>query len=224
MLIEYRQLYTSKHPPRTEPPPFPTCGHDIIYGAIDFGISTCKSVIVLSENHQLQNAATVVRPFLELSLRLVWCRQVDNGWQRLLANYAKETLDAAEAEKSVDGVNPISIKAICTLTHLSGNAETKLPNLWKMLDFISKKQKSRNAVENIKQTYAIFFKGSLHQLAHANLCYMAFEQNASDPYRLERAIKRSSLWTINSSHDYIDMTAEDAKSFVSKYVDGFLLE
>jgi len=223
MLSEYRRLYSLRHPPRVEPPPYPLCGHDIIHKAINYGINTCRSAIILLENSQSENAAIITRPFLELALRIVWCKQYNNGWQRLVAYYAKETLDAVKAEEGIEGINPISQKATDILNQLSIVADSKLPNLLEMLDTIAKKQENLNVMKNIKQTYTVFFKGSLHQLAHANLTYMAFNHNPLDPFRIQRAIKRASFWIINSSHTYIDMTPEDMKKFIDKFSDGFQL-
>lgn len=223
MLIQYGEMYKLVHPIRATEPPFPICGHDIINEAIKYGIRTCSATQLLIDNSQFENAAIVVRPFLELALRMLWCRQVDNGWQRLVAYLDRETLEAVKAEESAVGSCPISQKAKSLLVSLAGNTNSKLPNLWEMLDVISKKQSSEVVTKNIKESYAIFFKGSLHQMAHANLCYMAFEQKARDRYRIGRAIKRSGIWIINASHDYINMSPNEVEQFINNWVDGFSL-
>lgn len=220
MLIQYGEMYKSKHPIRVNEPPFPICGHDIIHKAIKYGIRTCSSAQLLIDNSQFENAAIVARPFLELALRMVWCRQVDDGWQRAVAHLAKETLAAVKAEETAVGSCPISKKAKSSLLSIADQKNSKLPNLWQMLDVIAKKQNSEAVTKNIKESYAIFFKGSLHQMAHANLCYMAFEQGARDRYRIGRAIKRSGIWVINASHDYIDMSPKDVEQFINNWVGG----
>jgi hypothetical protein len=224
MLIKYGEMYKTVHPIRATEPPFPICGHDVINEAIKYGIRTCSATQLLIDNSQFEYAAIVARPFLELALRMLWCRQENDGWQRIVGYLARETLEAAKSEESVVGVCPISNTVKGLLVKMANNANSNLPNLWQMLDITSKKQSSETVKKNIKDSYAIFLKGSLHQMSHANLCFMALEQKAHDKYRIGRAIRRSAIWIINASHDYIYMSPNEVEQFVNRWVDGFSIQ
>lgn len=221
MLVQYKQMYTKIHPVRSFPPPFPICGHDVIHHTIDYVVHAYHVVRSLMEKGEFCLAAVLTRPCLEWALRMLWCRQQDDGWQRIVSYLAAETLQAADAEKEQHGSSPISDEARHTLEDIRSQSTGKIPNLKDMLSSIERKQGSALAASNVAETYAIFFKGALHQVAHANLCYMAFEQSASDTFRVARAIRRSGIWIINSSHDYIGMSPQDVEAFVSEYISGF---
>jgi hypothetical protein len=223
MLIQYRQKYIKVHQVRSSSPPFPICGHDVIHQTIDYLVRTYHTICSLMERGEYIHAAVLARPCLEWSLRLMWCRQEEDGWQRIVSYLASETLKAAAAEKEQHGSNPISEKARQTLENIRSMSTGKIPNLKDMLDAIVRKQSSSVAASNVDQTYAIFFKGALHQVAHANLCYLAFDQPASDTFRVARAIRRSGIWIINSSHDYIGMSPQDVLAFINEYISGFEL-
>lgn len=223
MLVQYKQRYTQVHQVRSSPPPFPICGHDVIHQTIDYLVRAYHTVRSLMEKGEYRHAAVLARPCLEWALRIMWCRQEEDGWRRIVSYLAAETLKAADAEKEQHGSSPISEEARQTLEHIRGQSTSKIPNLKDMLDAIVRKQSSALAASNVAETYALFFKGALHQVAHANLCYMAFDQPASDTFRVARAIRRSGIWIINSSHDYIGMSPQDVEAFVNEYISGFEL-
>jgi len=223
MLIQYKQKYIQVHQVRSSPPPFPICSHDVIHQTIDYLAGAYHTIRSLMEKGKYIYAAVLARPCLEWALRLMWCRQEEDGWQRIVSYLAAETLKAADAEKAQHGSSPISEKARKTLEHIRSRSTGKIPNLKDMLDAIVRKQSSSMASSNVDETYTIFFKGALHQVAHANLCYMAFDQLASDTFRVARAIRRSGIWIINSSHDYIGMSQQDVLAFINEYISGFEL-
>jgi uncharacterized protein DUF5677 len=225
MLRDYKQIYSAVNKRRSGEPPFPICNHDIIHSAIDYGIGTCESVKILVSENKIIHAGPVVRPFLELALHMMWCCTQNDGWSRLVKYYAAETKKAVEKEIEDIGAAPISDKAMQALDSIIGNSNTKVPNLENMLKEIASKQKNTNAIAMLDEMYALFFKGSLHQLSHANLCYLSFEQaGANDQYRLYRSTQRAAIWVINVSHKYANMTEEKMDSFVGVYVKGFRLE
>lgn len=103
MLVKYKQRYTQVHQVRSSPPPFPICGHDVIHQTIDYLVRAYHTVRSLMEKGEYCHAAVLARPCLEWSLRIMWCRQEEDGWQRIVSYLAAETLKAADAEKEQRG-------------------------------------------------------------------------------------------------------------------------
>ena len=102
LLIDFRNKYLSQHPRRTGAPPFPSCGHDVIHSALDHGIATCEPVEHLLKVDQPGLAAAIVRTFLELSTRIMWCKTRNNGWQEILGWWA-EVLTPGKKYPILDG-------------------------------------------------------------------------------------------------------------------------
>ena len=192
MLTEYQALYGRRHPKRSSPPPFPTCSHDLIHCVLDFVIHVCPRIRTLLEEGHSHRAAVLARPCLEWGLRLLWCRTQQDGWQRLVSYLAAETLKAVDEETRATGHRPIYDMATSQLRKTKGQSTGSIPPIPAMLREIEGKQNAESAKANVAETYGVFFRGSLHQVAHANFTYMAFDQTASDRYRIGRTQKRIS--------------------------------
>ena len=93
---EYRRIYIDKIPVRTEGLPIPVRGHDVIHHALVCGVQAADGVIHFLGLVQAWFAASIVRPYFELTVRIMWYSERPNGWHELLAYWAKEMLAAAD--------------------------------------------------------------------------------------------------------------------------------
>jgi len=217
LLIDFRNKYLSQHPRRSGAPPFPICGHDVIHAALDHGIATCEAVEHLL-NIDLGLAAAIVRSFLELSTRIMWCKTRDNGWQEILGWWAEDTLKAADRHTKDLNSDPLTPLARQSLNSLAKSAPKKKPSLDYMLKQLSDGQYTPIVKKHINETYASLFKGSLHQAAHANLVFLGLNWSGKDEMAIGRSLVRASCWLINSCDKYLGWD----ENRTIKYFESFL--
>lgn len=218
LLIDFRKLYVARHPVRTEDPPIPIGGHDVIHRALDYGIDTCNAAQYFMEIQQPWYAATIGRTYFELVIRMMWCRTRSNGWQEIIGWWAEETLNAADKEVKDMGSDPLSQLARQVLGGVAKESPNKKPNLEMMLKDIAQKQASQEAANHIKQTYAQLFKGSLHQAAHGNITFLALGWRGNDELRIGKALVRASCWLINSCDSYLGWTEQKTVAYIGSFL------
>lgn len=134
MLKDYKSKYQNYHPERVSDPIFPIRGYDIIHKTISYAIDSCEAIQLLVENNHLVNAAVITRTILETSIKLMWCRETQDGWQTLVADMARNTLDAANHEYQARGSSPISGHASTNLEVAARASDTKIPTMPSMLE------------------------------------------------------------------------------------------
>jgi hypothetical protein len=214
LIAEYRQIYINHVPMRVGDPPIPIRGHDAIHKALDYGAGAIDGAIYFLNIAQPWFAATIVRAYLELVLRIMSCRTRKNGWQELIGWWAEETIKAADRSLVDLRKDPLSKAARQVLTDQTRNAPRDKPSLDTILRQIARSQSSKDTQTHIESTYAELFKGSLHQAAHANIVFLALQWSDRDQLAIGRALVRACCWLVNSSHSYIGWNESQAIQFM----------
>lgn len=217
LIAKYREIYVDHIPVRLGDPAIPIRGHDVVHRALDYGTGAADGVVHFLNVGQPWFAANIVRTYLELVLRIMWCRTRTNGWQELIGWWAEETIKAADRFVADLGKDPLTKSARQLLTDQKNHAPRTKPSLDKMLREIAGGQSSNAARAHIEGTYAELFKGSLHQAAHANLVFLAFQWSNRDQLAIGRALVRACCWLINSSHSYIGWDESQAIRFMNSH-------
>lgn len=169
-------------------------------------------------------AASIVRTYFELVLRMMWCKGRTNGWQEIIGWWAGETLNAADREFKDLGSDPLTPTARQVLGEQRKSSPKKTPNLETMLKDIAEKQGSSQAANHITQTYAQLFKGSLHQAAHANITFLALGWQGNDELRIGRTLVRASCWLINSCDSYLGWAEPKTIAYLGSFLNRTRIE
>lgn len=216
--MDFREQYIAQHPVRTSDPPIPSRGHDVIHRALDYGIDTCNAAKHFIEVGQPWFAAAIGRTYFELVIRIMWCRTRLNGWHEIIGWWAEETLHAADREFKDLGSDPLTPSARQGLIVAAKSSPKKKPKLETMLKDIAKIQCSPEAANHITQTYALLFKGSLHQAAHANIAFLALGWRGRDELRVGMTLVRASSWLINSCDTYFGWPPTRTVAYMSSFL------
>jgi hypothetical protein len=218
LLTDFRKQYAARHPARTDAPPIPIRGHDVIHRALDYGVETCQGARHFMEIGQPWFAAAIVRAYFELVIRIMWSKTRTNGWQEIIGWWAEDTLKAADREAKDLGSDPLTSTARQGLGEQAKSSPKKKPNLETMLKKIAEQQGSSQAADHITQTYAQLFKGSLHQAAHANITFLALGWRGSDELRIGQALVRASCWLINSCDNYLGWAEPKTIAYIGSFL------
>jgi len=72
--------------------------------ALGYCIQTIDGVLLLLGKSLDAQAYALMRPLAELSVRVLWASRVNNGWQRIVADAARERLRWAKQAKRAEGL------------------------------------------------------------------------------------------------------------------------
>jgi hypothetical protein len=221
LLMEYSRIYADKIPVRSDDmPPFPVHGHDAIHRALKCGLETTDGVIHFISLGQPWCAATVVRAYFELTLRITWHNKRENGWKELLGYWAGETLSAADRKLKDCGSDPITPELRAQLNGYKTHArQTRNIKLDTMLEELAVNQPTTASRKQLKKTYAELLKGGLYQAAHMNLTFLSLEWSGNDdPINVGQALMTATCWLVMLSAPNIGWKNSYTAEFMNKHL------